>query len=87
MLLVSSSSLCPRAVPQVQERCDYDLVTPLALLFYSAVLYVSAEAAAPTPARGRHQNRAGFGWNTPACFHQLIPKRKILYESIGIDIK
>ncbi|NXY38403.1 PIRK5 kinase, partial [Pomatorhinus ruficollis] len=23
----------------VQERCDYDLVTPLALLFYSAVLY------------------------------------------------
>ncbi|XP_068065373.1 phosphoinositide 3-kinase regulatory subunit 5 isoform X3 [Anomalospiza imberbis] len=24
---------------EVQERCDYDLVTPLALLFYSAVLY------------------------------------------------
>ncbi|KAL2297551.1 hypothetical protein Nmel_016093, partial [Mimus melanotis] len=24
--------------PQVQDRCDYDLVTPLALLFYSAVL-------------------------------------------------
>ncbi|XP_032933003.1 phosphoinositide 3-kinase regulatory subunit 5 isoform X2 [Catharus ustulatus] len=24
---------------EVQDRCDYDLVTPLALLFYSAVLY------------------------------------------------
>ncbi|XP_064251730.1 phosphoinositide 3-kinase regulatory subunit 5 isoform X2 [Passer domesticus] len=24
---------------EVQERCDYELVTPLALLFYSAVLY------------------------------------------------
>ncbi|KFR09846.1 Phosphoinositide 3-kinase regulatory subunit 5, partial [Opisthocomus hoazin] len=24
---------------QVQEKCDYDLVTPLALLFYYAVLY------------------------------------------------
>ncbi|XP_069728413.1 phosphoinositide 3-kinase regulatory subunit 5 isoform X1 [Phaenicophaeus curvirostris] len=24
---------------EVQEKCDYDLVTPLALLFYSAVLY------------------------------------------------
>ncbi|KFV73065.1 Phosphoinositide 3-kinase regulatory subunit 5, partial [Struthio camelus australis] len=24
---------------EVQEKCDYDLVTPLALLFYYAVLY------------------------------------------------
>lgn len=35
---------------QVQERCDYDLVMPLALLFYYAVLYVSQlHTALPNP--------------------------------------
>lgn len=66
----------------MQERCDYDLVMPLALLFYSAVLYVSAEVAALVPNSG-----CGFGWNFPACSHQFIPRRKVLYESRGIGIE
>lgn len=47
--LVASTPAHPSALGcflQVQEKCDYDLVMPLALLFYYAVLYVSPEAAA-----------------------------------------
>lgn len=45
---------------QVQEKCDYDLVTPLALLFYYAVLYVSPQGAARSsiPARGEARGPA-----------------------------
>lgn len=78
LLLASSSPLCPRVFPQVQERCDYDLVTPLALLFYSAVLYVSAEAAAgPSPGQAPKS-----GWNIPA-FISSSPKERFCVNPEG----
>lgn len=46
---------------QVQEKCDYDLVTPLALLFYYAVLYVSPAACSSVPARGQPPGQGPCG--------------------------
>lgn len=66
-------------LPQVQERCDYDLVTPLALLFYSAVLYVSAEAAAP-PQPGAGPESGWLWLEHPSLLSSVHPRKK---ESVG----
>lgn len=78
---------------QVQEKCDYDLVTPLALLFYYAVLYVSPEAAARSlvPARqgeppgqgpcgavrNGHHIGVAFVWNATVCLDQFISEKDL----------
>lgn len=53
VMLTVSSPAHPsplRCFLQVQEKCDYDLVMPLALLFYYAVLCVSPlHVASPRP--------------------------------------
>lgn len=84
---------------QVQENCDYDLVTPLALLFYYAVLYVSPEAAArilisvPGQTWGLGlcsmvtEIKAAFVRNITVCFDQSISQKKILYESTEIKTR
>lgn len=46
--------------PQVQEKGTYDLLAPLALLFYSTVLCVST--AGPGAKRG--EGRVGSTWTT-----------------------
>lgn len=84
MVLLSAAHRCALGLfPQVQDRCDYDLVTPLALLFYSAVLYVSAEAAAPIPARGRHQTRVPLPGTSQPVFISSSQKERFCRNPEG----
>ncbi|NWI02435.1 PIRK5 kinase, partial [Tichodroma muraria] len=61
--------------PQVQERCDYDLVTPLALLFYSAVLCAPHFPPGSELLRRAASVYHGFlTWPVPYCdtFRELL---------------